>query len=83
MATKNSNDKLYAIKIINKNKINTKIEIKRIKTERKLLANINHPFIMKLNYAFQTKQSLYFITKFMQGGELNYHIYKEKNSYFS
>ena len=83
VATKNSNDKLYAIKIINKNKINTKIEIKRIKTERNLLANINHPFIMKLNYAFQTKQSLYFITKFMHGGELNYHIYKEKNNYFS
>ena len=83
VATKNSNDKLYAIKIINKNKINTNIEIKRIKTERNLLANINHPFIMKLNYAFQTKQSLYFITKFMHGGELNYHIYKEKNSYFS
>ena len=38
---------------------------------------------MKLNYAFQTKQSLYFITNFMHGGELNYHIYKEENNYFS
>ena len=83
VASKNSNDKLYAIKIINKNKINTKIQKKRIKTERNLLANINHPFIMKLSYAFQTKQSLYFITKFMHGGELNYHIYTEKSNYFS
>ena len=38
---------------------------------------------MKLNYAFQTKQSLYFITEFLNGGDLNYHIYKEKNNYFS
>ena len=38
---------------------------------------------MKLNYAFQTKKSLYFITQFMQGGDLNYHIYNEKNTYFS
>ena len=83
VASKSSNKKLYAIKIINKNKINTKIQKKRINTERNLLANINHPFIMKLNYAFQTKQSLYFITKFMHGGELNCHIYKEKKNYFS
>ena len=72
VASKNTNDKLYAIKIINKNKINTKIQQKRINTERNILADINHPFIMKLNYAFQTKQSLFFITEFMHGGELNY-----------
>ena len=83
VATKDSIDKLYAIKVLNKNKINTKVLKKSINTERTLLANINHPFIMKLDYAFQTKQSLYFITQFMYGGELNYHIYAEKNSYFS
>ena len=83
VASKDSKDKLYAIKVLNKSKINTKILKRNINTERTLLANINHPFIMKLNYAFQTKQSLYFITKFMHGGELNYHIYNEKNNYFS
>ena len=83
VASKNSCKKLYAIKILNKNKINNKILKKNINTERTLLANLNHPFIMKLKYAFQTKKSLYFITHFMHGGELNYHIYKEKNNYFS
>ena len=38
---------------------------------------------MKLNYAFQTKKSLYFIAQFMHGAELNYYIYNEKNNYFS
>ena len=84
VASKNFNiNKLYAIKILNKDKINNSIQKKSINTERMLLAKLNHPFVMKLNYAFQTKKSLYFITQFMHGGELNYHIYKEKNSYFS
>ena len=84
VASKSLNkNKLYAIKILNKDKINNNIQKKSINTERILLAKLNHPFIMKLNYAFQTKKSLYFITKFMYGGELNYHIYNEKNNYFS
>ena len=83
VATKKSSKKLYAIKILNKKNIYNQIEKQNIKTERTVLAKLNHPFIMKLNYAFQTKESLYFITQFMQGGELNYHIYKEKNNYFS
>ena len=83
VASKDSNDKLYAIKVLNKSRINTEVLKKSIITERILLENINHPFIMKLNYAFQTKQSLYFITQFMPGGELNYHIYNEENNYFT
>ena len=83
VASRDSSDKLYAVKVLKKSSINTKVLKKSINTERTLLANINHPFIMKLNYAFQTKRSLYFITKFMQGGELNYHIYNEKNNYFT
>ena len=83
LARKNTNNKLYAIKILNKNWINTKNQKNNVKTERTVLAKLSHPFIMKLNYAFQTKKSLYFITQFMHGGELNYHIYNEKNNYFS
>ena len=83
VASKNSNNKLYAVKVVNKNIINNKKQKNNINTERILLANLNHPFIIKLNYAFQTKKSLYFITHFMHGGELNYHIYKEKNNYFT
>ena len=83
VAKKNSNDKLYAIKVLNKEYINIKNQKNSINTERTLLAKLNHPFIMKLNYAFQTKKSLYFITQFMYGGELNYHIYNGNKSYFS
>jgi len=77
VATKKSNNKLYAIKILNKKQICILKLKKSIKTERILLEKFNHPFIMKLEYAFQSKKSLYLITPFMPGGELNYHIYKE------
>ena len=82
-ASKKGDNKIYAIKILNKKNINNIIQIKNINTEKNILANSNHPFIIKLENAFQTKKSLYFITQFMHGGELNYHLYKEKNNYFS
>ena len=81
VATKKSNNKLYAVKILNKKQICIMKLKKSIKTERILLEKLNHPFIMKLEYAFQSKKSLYLITPFMLGGELNYHIYKE--NYFN
>ena len=77
VATKKSNNKLYAVKVLNKSQISNNIQKKNIKTERTLLEILDYPFVMKLNYAFQTKKSLYLITPFMLGGELNYHIYKE------
>ena len=83
VASKNTNEKLYSIKVLNKEYIDNQNIKKSINTERTLLANLDHPFIMKLNYAFQTKKSLYFLTQFMYGGELNYHIYNENNNYFS
>ena len=76
VASKKSNNKLYAVKVLNKNIICIKNLKKSIKTERTLLEKLNYPFIIKLEYAFQTKKSLYLITPFMPGGELNYHIYK-------
>ena len=81
VASKKSNNKLYAVKVLNKKQICSKNLKKSIKTERTLLEKSNYPFIMKLDYAFQTKQSLYLITQFMPGGELNYHIYQE--NYFN
>ena len=77
VASKKSNNKLYAVKVLNKKQICSKNLKKSIKTERILLEKSNYPFIMKLDYAFQTKHCLYLITQFMPGGELNYHIYQE------
>merc|ERR1712147_148158 len=48
------------------------------KVERMILERLNHPFIVKLHYAFQTPDKLYFVIDFLNGGELFYHLRNEK-----
>lgn len=74
-------DHYYAMKILQKEFIKKEHQINHTKTEREILEKINHPFIIKLSYAFQTDENLYMLTEFMPGGELFYHLHKE--DYFS
>ena len=79
--------KLYAMKILKKELVIKRKQVNHTMTERSLLEKLNHPFIVKLFYAFQDKTKLYFITEFMQGGELFFHLrrnsqYKEKSVKF-
>lgn len=45
--------------------------------ERIILEHIESPFIVKLHFAFQTPERLYFVMDFLNGGELFYHLRKE------
>ncbi|EAW47522.1 ribosomal protein S6 kinase A2 [Homo sapiens] len=49
----------------------------RSKMERDILAEVNHPFIVKLHYAFQTEGKLYLILDFLRGGDLFTRLSKE------
>jgi len=49
--------------MINKNKV------KRVLTEREVLATADHPFIVTLYYSFQSKDKLVFIMQYCAGGE--------------
>ena len=71
------NSKLYAMKILDKKLIAKYAQIIHTKTERDLLVKVNHPFIVNLIFAFQDRSRLYFVTEFMQGGELFFHLHKE------
>ena len=78
-----NNNKLYAMKILDKKKKKKKNQVSHTQTERALLEKLKHPFIVRLNYAFQDSKRLYFLTEFLQGGELFFHLrknsgYKEK-----
>ena len=46
--------------------------------ERNVLSIANHPFIVKLNYAFQTSDKLFLILDYCDGGDLSYHLQKQK-----
>ena len=71
-------NKIYAMKILDKNKVIEGGQVEHTKIERDLLVNINCPFIVDIKFAFQDKDNLYIITEFMQGGELFFHLHKEK-----
>jgi len=44
-------------------------KIKRVLTEREILATADHPFIVPLYYSFQSQDKLYFIMEYCAGGE--------------
>ncbi len=49
----------------------------RTKMERNILAEVEHSFIVKLHYAFQTEGKLYLILDFLRGGDLFTRLSKE------
>lgn len=53
-------------------------QVEHTNTERRVLGTINHPFIVKLHYAFQTNDKLYFVLDYAAGGELFYHLSRMK-----
>ena len=78
LVKKKSSDNIYAMKVLKKSIVLIKNQVLHTKQERKILEKINHPFIVHLHYAFQDEKKLYLVTEFMQGGELFYHLRKDK-----
>lgn len=70
------NGKLYAMKILKKDAVIKRKQVTHTKTERILLEKLRHPFIVKLYYAFQDNDNLYYVTEFMQGGEMFFHLHR-------
>ena len=49
--------RIYAMKILRKAQLVRAKQIERTKTERRVLQAIDHPFIMRLHYAFQVRSA--------------------------
>lgn len=49
----------------------------RSRMERNILVDVEHPFIVKVHYAFQTEGKLYLILDFLRGGDLFTRLNKE------
>jgi serine/threonine protein kinase len=71
---KKSDGKVYAMKILKKRAIIARNQVEHTKAERKILQALQHPFLMTLRYAFQSKEKLYFVLDYYQGGELFFHL---------
>ena len=68
----------YALKEMSKAKILDKKSEKSVIYERILLSKMNHPFIINMHYSFQDKDNLYIIMDLLTGGDLRYHLTKQK-----
>lgn len=67
---------IYAMKVLSKQTVLLKKQVKNTKTERKVLELIDHPFIVSLKFAFQTQDKLYMVLDYFTGGELFFHLNK-------
>ncbi|KAF5342359.1 hypothetical protein D9611_001757 [Ephemerocybe angulata] len=71
--------KLYALKYIDKARCIKQRAIANIIQERRLLEEIDHPFIVNLRYAFQDDENCFFVSDLMLGGDLRFHL--ERKAY--
>jgi serine/threonine protein kinase len=45
-------------------------QVHRIKAERDILATAEHPYVVKLYYSFASREHLYLVMEFVNGGDL-------------
>ena len=63
---------MFAVKVLQKQAIMKRNEVKHIMSERNvLLKNVQHPFLVGLHYSFQTPDKLYFVLDYVNGGEVS------------
>ena len=67
-------NEFFALKEMSKLKIVDRRSEESIKSERNLLATLNHPFIVNMYFAFQDFYNLYLVMDLLTGGDLRYHI---------
>ena len=69
---------LYAMKVLRKDVLIDSDQIENTKLERDILKTVNHPFLVSMEFVFQTSDRIYFVMKFMRGGEMFTHLSKER-----
>lgn len=69
------------MKVLKKDKILGRNLTRYAMTERNVLSVSNHPFIVSLQYAFQTDDKLFLVMEYCPGGDLS--DYLEAEDYFS
>ncbi|XP_015503289.2 serine/threonine-protein kinase Sgk2 isoform X1 [Parus major] len=79
LAKRKCDGTFYAVKVLHKKTILKKKEQNHIMAERNvLLKNVKHPFLVGLHYSFQTSEKLYFVLDYVNGGELFFHLQRER-----
>jgi serine/threonine protein kinase len=76
---KNKDDgELYALKCVKKDYIIKTKNLENIRNEKILLEGIDSPFIIRLHFTFQNKEKIFFAFSYCNGGELFFHLSKNR-----
>jgi len=78
LVEKIDNGEQFALKVLRKDKVFENNLVRYAFTERNILMKISHPYIVKLNYAFQTPEKLILVMDFCPNGDLGTHLAREK-----
>ena len=71
--------RLYAMKVIKKSIVNDDEDIDWIQCEKNVFEKAtNHPFLVGLHSCFQTISRLFFVIEFVTGGDLMYHMQRQR-----
>ncbi|CAH8646650.1 Serine/threonine-protein kinase Sgk1 [Schistosoma haematobium] len=79
LAVTRKTNQALAIKVLKKDAVKQRKEVDNVMSERNVLVkSLNHPFLCKLHLSFQSTTKLYFVLDYINGGELFYHIQRER-----
>jgi len=70
LVSSRKNNCLYALKVVSKNQIDQEQLHGNLDMERKILLQIDHPFIMKMVKSLKDENNIYFLTEYIRGKEL-------------
>ncbi|EEU46585.1 uncharacterized protein NECHADRAFT_68629 [Fusarium vanettenii 77-13-4] len=64
------NQRFYAVKVLKKAQVVKMKQVEHTNDERRMLADVKHPFLITLWGTFQDTKNLYMVMDFVEGGEL-------------
>ncbi|XP_071703126.1 probable serine/threonine protein kinase IRE4 isoform X2 [Rutidosis leptorrhynchoides] len=70
LARKRTTGDLFAIKMLKKMDMLRKNDIEKIVSERNILITIRNPFVVRFFYSFTSKDYLYLVMEYLNGGDL-------------